>query len=486
MIGAGISGLVCAYRLMQAGIHSLVLESEERPGGLITSIRRDGFVFESGPQCPRFPAAVWRLVRQLNLESDFVAGDRKAKRYILHGARLHQAPFSPAGLITTRLVGFRSKMRILTEAFRRSHPPAHEESLADFIKRKFGAEVLENLVDPLISTIFFGDSNEMGMESAFPALVEWERSKGSLVRGAIHARKSKRGVGLNPSSAPAPAQTNGGTLNVSEALPSLGSFKSGMGALPERVSEELKERIKYRAKIESVAPVRGEDGIAEAGWRIHLSDGEEITAEFLVLAVPAYVAARFLQRSAPQLSLLLDAIEYEPICVVSLAYDRSKVSNRLNGFGFMAPRVEGLQTICTFWNSSLFESHAPRGMVLMTSFAGRGTACSLSSMPEEECAQTVETENAKILGVTGRPVDRVIWRHPRALPQYKVGHAQRVAEIQDLLRRLPNLYLAGNFLKGRSIDDCVEIASNVAEALHSRFHGQNIQPPANSLAQSGC
>jgi protoporphyrinogen/coproporphyrinogen III oxidase len=120
VIGAGISGLACAYRLKQLGMHCLVLEAKERAGGLIATVRKNDFLFETGPQCPRFPAPVWQLVRELNLESEFVAGNPKAKRYIFSGGRLHAAPFSPAGLITTRLVGFPSKYRILTEAFRYS------------------------------------------------------------------------------------------------------------------------------------------------------------------------------------------------------------------------------------------------------------------------------------------------------------------------------------------------------------------------------
>jgi oxygen-dependent protoporphyrinogen oxidase len=182
VVGAGISGLVCAVRLKQRGIHALVLESENRAGGLIATIRRNGILFEGGPQCPRFPESVWRLVRELGLEREFVAGDKRAKRYILRHGILHPSPFSPTGLLTTRLLGFGSKFRILTEALRRSRPPAHEESLAEFIKRKFDSDVLDNLIDPFISTIFLGDPDRMGMESAFPALVDWERRKGSVVR----------------------------------------------------------------------------------------------------------------------------------------------------------------------------------------------------------------------------------------------------------------------------------------------------------------
>jgi protoporphyrinogen/coproporphyrinogen III oxidase len=475
IVGAGISGLGCAYRLRQLGIHCLVLEAKERAGGSISTIRRNGFLFEAGPQCPRFPPSVWQLVRELNLESKFVPGDPKAKRFIVRHGRMHPAPFSPKGLITTRLVGLASKFRILTEAFGSSQPPLHEESLADFVQRKFGVEILDNLVDPLISTIFFGDSQKMGMESAFPALVEWERNQGSLVRGAIRARNSKRNPGMSDGSPARSRPTaNRSSLQVTDALPSLGSFTSGMGTLPEKLAQELQAEIRYKAGIALVAPVQIENGTSKTYWQIGLASGEKIITENLVLAVPAYVAAQLLENSVPQLASELNAIEYAPMCAVSSAYDRSKVANSLDGFGFMVPRREGLQTICTFWNSSLFPQRAPEGKVLMTSFAGRGMSGEVGAMHEEEWARTVEAENARTLGITGGPVDRVVWKDPRALPQYNVGHARRVGEIYGILRTLPNLFLAGNFLRGRSIGDCVEVAFRVAEELHRHRGGKDI------------
>ena len=160
--------------------------------------------------------------------------------------------------------------------------------------------------------------------------------------------------------------------------------------------------------------------------------------------------------------------------VVASAYERSRVANRLDGFGFMVPRREGLKTICTFWNSSLFGARAPEGQVVMTSFAGRESSDSFGAISEEECAQVVEAENASILGIAAKRVERVVWKDPQALPQYNVGHARRVAEISSILSTQPNLYLVGNFLRGRSIGDCVEVANGVAEDVHSQVKCQGI------------
>ena len=480
VIGAGISGLSCAYRLKQLGIPCLVLEAGNCAGGVIATTRRGGFLFELGPQCPRFAASVWKLVRELNLEKEFIAGDKRAKRYIVRQGKLQNAPFSPMGLLTTRLVGAKSKLRVLTEGFTSSHPPDNEESLADFVERKFGTELLDYLVDPIVSTVFFADASKMGMQSAFPALVEWERQQGSVTRGAIRARSARRAIATEQdSSGISSTKAKRGVLRVTDSLPSLGSFKTGMARLPERLAEDLGAEIRYKAGTTFVSPLPRANGSFNAGWQIGMSGGETITAERLILAVPACVAAQLLAGSLPLLANHLEAIEYSPISVVSSAYDRSAVSNSLDGFGFMVPRREGLQTISTFWNSSLFPHRAPEGKVLMTSFAGRELSDNEpADLDEQQFASIVEKENATLLGITAAaPVDRLVWKDPRALPQYNVGHAQRVAEILQLVQTTPNLSIIGNFLKGRSIGDCVDVAFRAAEEMHSEILGQNIQMP---------
>jgi len=470
VIGGGMSGLACAVRLRQFGIRAPLLEASGQAGGMVSTVRRNGFLFEGGPQCPRFPASVWTLVRELKLEGEFVAGDARAKRYILRDGRLHVAPFSPGGLLATSLVSRQSKYQLLTEALRSSHPPAKEESLAEFVQRKFGAEVLNYLVDPFVSTVFFGDAHKMGMESAFPALVEWERSRGSVVRGAIRAYKSKRDESASGDrSWQGNLNAKPGKLYVTDALPSLGSFKRGMGTLPEKLAEKLGEDIHLGAKVEALAAGSGNGG-GESGWRIRLRGGEELNAEAVVLALPAYAAASLLEQTAPKLRALLAAIEHAQMCVVSSAYDRKQVRHALDGFGFMVPRREGLHTVCTFWNSSLFPGKAPEGTVLMTAFAGDESG-GLMEAPEDVLAQTVEAENARILGITGTPLDRVVWKYPRALPQYNVGHAQREREIREALSGLPGLCLAGNYLTWRSIGDCAEAGFQAAEKVRSQIRG---------------
>jgi protoporphyrinogen/coproporphyrinogen III oxidase len=470
IIGAGISGLACAFRLKQSGVLPLVLEASSRPGGVIATVHKDGFLFELGPQCPRFPPSVWSLLQDLNMESEFLPGDPKAKRYIYRSGRLHRAPFSPLGLLGTTLLSASSKFRLLSEGFRTSQPPATEESLALFVQRKFGPEVLDNLVDPLISTVFFGDSFKMGMQSAFPALVEWEKNHGSLIRGGLRALQAKR-KNRKPASASAPVdgKPNPASLKVTDALPSLGTLRDGMATLPQKLAEELKNEIRYNAAVKFVTPARNTSGSARAPWQIGLPNRDTIAAEHVVFALPAYAAAQLLANSVPQLATHLSAIEYAPLAVVSFAYPRASVRHNLDGFGFMVPRREKLETICTFWNSSLFPGRAPQGQVVLTSFAGRNSTEVPHPISDEQYASAVESENARILGVKGPAIQRSLWNNSRALPQYNVGHARLVADIESLSRALPNFHLLGNFLHGRSIGDCVDSAFRVAHELHSHI-----------------
>lgn len=198
IIGAGITGLSCAYYLQQWGLAPLVLEASNHAGGVISTTRKNGFLFESGPQGPRFSERLRTSIAELDLDSEFVRGDPRAKRYILKDGQLQTAPLSPSSLLSTRVIGFKSKFRIRSEPFGFSHPPASEETIASFVDRKFGQETLDYLVDPIVSAVFFGDVRRMGMGSASPALVRWEQQHGSVARSRPARPRRKCRAQQNP------------------------------------------------------------------------------------------------------------------------------------------------------------------------------------------------------------------------------------------------------------------------------------------------
>jgi len=459
VIGGGITGLACAYRLQRLGTSVTLLEASDRVGGIIQASRHNGFLFEAGPQCPRFPRVLRELVRDMGLEGAFVRASSRARRYVLKGGHLYLAPLSPWALLATGLVGVRDKARFVGEPFGHAKPPDAEESVADFVRRKFGAETLDYLVDPFVSAVFFSDPEDMGMESALPSVARWEREHGSVLRGAIKSRGSNGRPPTLPGSRTSTYSSS--SMRLNEALPPLGSFPAGLSALTERLGERLGTSVRLCARVEGVRRASGSEG----PWLIRLAGQDEIAAESVVVAAPAYEAASLLQRARPRLGAMLRAIPYSPVVVVCSAYDRTQVRHSLEGFGFVVPRREGLRTISCTWNSSLFPDRAPAGKVLITTLARPFAKDSLLEMPEEAIANLVEGEVSAVLGISGSPVDRRVWRHPNALPHFRVGHAQRVTEIHGDLLALPGLRLAGNYLEGRSIGDCVEVAFGVAEDI---------------------
>jgi oxygen-dependent protoporphyrinogen oxidase len=469
VIGAGLTGLTCAFRLQQSGMRVLLLEAADSPGGLIATFEQNGFLFEAGPQCPRFAPALWSLVRDLELQDEFVPGDSRLPRYLLKNGKLHKAPFSPFGFLATGLVGAGSKYRLLTEALRGSRPPADEESLAGFVRRKFDDEVLAYLVEPFISAIFAGNTEQIGVASAFPFLARWEREHGSVLRGAIRERKRKAPANSQPISQPASAgKHTGRRFAVTDALPAMGSFRRGLGTLPRALAQKLGDSIRFGAKVEAVAG-RAAAGGADSPWRLRLSNGEEITSTGLVVTAPAYEAARLLGMTAPALGAKLSELSYAPMVVVSSGYDRTQVRNSLHGFGLMIPRREKLNTFFNVWNSSVIGGRAPAGKVLLTSFAGGATNPEFVRLEEKAIAQIVEAEMAAVLGINGPSIERLVWKFPKALPQFNVGHAQTAAGIRQAVKGLPGLFLAGNYLEGRSLGDCVEIGSRTAQEVMHQF-----------------
>ncbi len=464
VVGAGITGLACALRLHRSGIRVLLLEASDSPGGMIASHQKNGFLFEAGPQCPRFARPLWDIVREVELEDEFLPSQSGARRFILKNGELHEAPFSVRRFVSTRLVGASSKYRLLTEAVRRARPPAGEESLAEFVRRKFDDDVLAYIVDPFISAIYAGDTEQMGVESAFPFLARWEREGGSVLRGAIRSRKPS--ISATPQATSSPAGRK--TLNLTESLPRMGSFRAGLAALPKAIAAKLGDSISFGARVESVEPV-AVNGSSEGGWRLRLSGGDEISALAVVVTAPAYEAAHLLQPSAPKLSALLAEISYAPMAVVSSGYSRTQVRNPLRGFGVLIPRREKLNTFFSVWNSSLFAGRAPAGKVLMTSFTGGATNPAIVERDAEQIAAIVEEELGAILGINGAPTERCVWKYPRALPQFNLGHARKIAAIREILEDLPGLHLAGNYMQGRSLGDCADLGSRTTEMVKRHF-----------------
>jgi protoporphyrinogen/coproporphyrinogen III oxidase len=451
VIGAGLSGLACAHRLNQLGAEVTVLEASDRAGGFLGTIRKDGFLFESGPQSFQVTEILRDLIRELGIEGELQKADASAARYILVHGRLQKIPTSPQAMLTSSLLGAGSRWKILSEPFRKTRPPAGEESVASFARRKFGNEILEYLVGPFVSGVYAGDPELLSLKAAFPSLDEWEREYGSVLRGAKKARMRK-----------GPSEPE-----------SLCSFQQGVATLPSAMAAKLGDRLQTQTRAISLSR-SGTAGNETHEVRIERTVGSEtMQAAAIVVATPAYVSAHLIESISAQLGHTLSGIAYAPVAVVAAGYYQQQVGEPMNGFGYLVPRSEKLHTLGTVWNSSLFPGRAPRGAVTLTSFTGGATNPEIADEPEGEIAKIIQSENEHILKIIGSPVTSAVWKYPRALPQYNLGHGHVVEAIRDAERKLPGIFFAGNYLEGPSVGKCVENGFRTADAVQNYLQTKN-------------
>ncbi len=322
----------------------------------------------------------------------------------------------------------------------RTTPPAEEESVAQFVRRKFGHEILEYLVSPFVSGVYAGDPEKLSLRAAFPTLEEWERQYGSVLRGAMKSRPAK-GARQGP-------------------VP-LCSFLRGMGVLTEAMFAKLGANAKSGAHVDTVTKTG-------PGFQVQVTqDGrsEQMNARAVVLATPTYVASHITAPLSAKAAQTLSGIAYAPVVVVATGYHSHQSAAALDGFGVLIPRSEKYRTLGIVWNSSLFPNRAPQGQMTITSILGGATDSAIIEKSDQEIIAIAEHEHSRILKIQGPPIISAIWKHPRALPQYNLGHAHAVREIREVERALQGLYFAGNYLEGPSIGKCVEQGFQTAETV---------------------
>jgi protoporphyrinogen/coproporphyrinogen III oxidase len=480
VVGAGISGLVCAYALRKAGVDVLLVEASERAGGFIRSERREGYLLELGPQSFSATPQILELCRELGIESELIEAPARAPRFLLINGELRAAPLSPPAFLASWLFSAKTKWSLARDAFGHSVPPESDESVADFIRRKFTPELLEKLVGPFVSGIYAGDTEKLSLRAAFPRLHEAELSAGSTVRGMMRGARERAKAADRP-----------GDKTAKRRRPTLQSFRNGNETLVKALAARLGSAMRTNC---GVAEVRRDAPSQATGSRrtysVVLKAGngsEQISAENLVLATPTEVSARSLAELTPDLSAALASIEYAPMALVSLGYPKSAVGRVLEGFGFLIPRSEKVRTLGTVWNSSLFADRAPAGYVLLTGFAGGATDPDATLLSEAEIVGLVHREIGPILQMQSVPVFSQVTVYRRALPQYNLGHSERLATIRQAQEAMPGLFLTGNYVSGPAIGACVEQALSVAEAVGARVKAAETQSETDSrtLGASG-
>jgi oxygen-dependent protoporphyrinogen oxidase len=449
VIGGGISGLACAWRLQQRGLPVLLLERGRRFGGVIDTAERDGFLFDIGPQSFTNTKASSALVEELGLAGELLRAPPRAPRYILKGGRLVPAPLGPAQLLFTPLLGARTKLRILSEPFRRTRPPDTDESVAAFARRKFGPDLLENLVAPFVSGVWAGDPEKLSLASAFPGVHRLEEGYGSIIRGALKQRRESAG-----------------------ARAPLCNFRGGLSALVAALAAKLGHSVLAGAEITAIRPAAAGSPAFEVAFNLG-GAAHSVEARAVIIAARADQTARLVSGLDRGFPALLARIEYAGVAQVSAGYrldqikfrntGRQNAGSALRGFGFLVPRSEGLRLLGTVWNSALFPGRAPGEMASFTSFLGGMTDPEIVSYSPDRIAAIAHSELSSVLGISGAPVAQHVSRWERALPQYHIGHERTVAALRELCAKTPGVFLVGNYLAGPSLGACVEHANEVAD-----------------------
>ena len=462
VVGGGLTGLTVAFRLKQFAPDTAVtvLEPRDRPGGNIISEERKGFRVEHGPNgfLDRTPA-VPDLVRDLGLSDRLIAasdGSRK-NRYVFVGNKLRKLPGGPLGLLTTPLLSLRGKWKLLTEPWRKPRSVADasgslDESVQEFVTRRAGKEAADIFADALVTGIHGGDPAMLSVGAAFPRLPLMEREAGSIVRGFMRAaKKRKRDAKERGEAPPGPMR--------------MWSFHEGLQVLTDAMTSQLGHAVKCGFAVRSLA-----ESASVAAWTVYGDNAKAWSADAVVLACPAYEQAAILQELNPALADEVGAIPYNRIAVVALGYREADCPGRHDGFGYIAPQNTRRDVLGVQWCSSIFPDRAPERFVLWRALCGGVHRAEQVDWDDDRLAKAVHEEIKIAMGVTGAPVFRRIVRWPNAIPQYVLGHLDRVARIDALAAQHPGLFLTGNAYRGVAMADCVEQAGTIAAKVANFVH----------------
>jgi len=455
IIGGGISGLSTAYYLARGGYGSTIVEPRGRLGGVIQTERVDGCTIEAGPDSflSAKPAAL-DLIRELGLADQVIgSNDHLRITYVRKGGRLvplpdglmMMVPTKILPLLTTRLFGLGTKMRMGLELLRRAGPSADDQSVTDFVKEHYGAEAVDYLAEPLLSGIYGGDPAELSAASVLPRFVELAAKYGSLTRGVLAERVKA-------------ARSRKGTA----PLPLFRTLKGGLGQMVDRAAAAIQGKTEVLAgRAETVER-------AAAGFRIKVN-GAWMEADHVVMACEAHNASALLGVVDARLAELLGTVPYSSSMTVALGFDAADFARtgggRPNGFGFLVPKKERRRLVACTWVGTKFPNRVPEGKVVARCFLGGVGDAGVLAEPDEAIVSAVAAELREIAGIAAPPRFSRIFRWPRSMAQYTVGHPQRLAEIERRVLQIPGLYLAGNAYQGIGIPDCIRMGKQAAENI---------------------
>lgn len=438
MVGAGITGLTAAWTLQKNGFDVTVFEKKNQPGGSIRSVQSNGWLVEYGPNTLQLKTTrILDFIEELGLTSQLTVADPEAsKRYIVKNGELQQVPAGLGDFLRTSIFSTNAKLQVIREPFvGRGKDPA--ESLASFVKRRLGREILENAVDPFVAGIYAGKPDNLSVRLAFPKLYNLEQQYGSLIAGAVRKRFGNK------------------RNDVFETK--LVSFDKGLQVLPETISGQLSD-IKFETEVRKIEQDNNGFMLIAGGVRFDNFDR-------IFINIPLYRLNELMIDGGGAILESLNFASYPPLSVIATGYESSQVKHPLDGFGFLVPSTEKRKILGSLFNSSLFPCRAPEGHVLITTFLGGMRQPELASKDSGELKEIVSREHSELLGVSGSPkyFDHIYW--PNSIPQYTVRYDEVLNAINHVEKKNPGVHLIGNFRGGISLPDCIENGLNIQDKL---------------------
>jgi oxygen-dependent protoporphyrinogen oxidase len=465
IVGGGIAGLAAAWRVCRDDPSARVtlLEAAPRLGGVIHTVREDGFVMEEGPDL--FMGAKpggWELAQSLGIAHRLHGTRKHASALLFTRGELRRLPEGLTGLVPTKVMPFAltpllSPLGKLRVALDYAIPPRRDdadETVRSLVVRRLGHEMYERIVEPLLSGIFAGDGARLSVLATFPQMRAAEREHGGMARAMLAGKRRAR-------RAAAPERTG-----RAERPKGFLSFPGGLGELIEALEGALTDgEAADRITIRTSTLVERLSQQLDGDWRVQLADGESLDADAVILATPSYVSAELLAHVDPTCAAAMRTIRWAGTATVNIAFRREDVAHPLDGSGWTTPRIEGRPVLACTWSSSKFQHRAPEGRALFRAFLGGDTNQTVMTRSDDELVALVRHELRVALGICADPVKVKLTRFAKGMPQYDLGHLDRVAFIEQRIAALRGLAIAGNSYRAVGIPDVIKSGEEAARRV---------------------